>query len=164
MKNKIYNIFIQLIESYLMFFVCFYVLVFFNNIYSKITFLDFKIYKTPQLYILTPLVIFIISKIWYMFFKERHSFVMIVTTFFINSYFMYQFGGLQDFLWFIIKEADIGIKALVFLMSLAIVFIEFILLSLLLANIHSLFTDRLQINNLGGNNDNCKSKKCRIHH
>lgn len=151
-RNKYIITWLQLTESFIIFYVNFLAAYGFNVAYKVFTGVSPDIYLSVPLFIVPPLLIFTVAKVWYRKYSERHSFVMIILSFLINWELMRQFGGSWDYYLFILNNASWLSKIGYGFLHLIILITEFMVISLISGAVHSLFTDRLQSKGKGGFN------------
>ena len=142
MKKKATNNVLQLLEAFIMHIMVFLTVFVINEIYAIfIPMMTIRVFWTWQFIVYPPILFFLTSKLWYLKFSERHSFVMIVTAFLFAEYAIYNSGGLLLLLKSFYNEINIILGIFIAIIYLSL---DFVFSSVVGAMIHSLFFDRLR--------------------
>lgn len=143
-KKRTRNLIMQILECYIVFNFVFFLVLFLNKgAEFIITGLNVRETLSIQLVMITPIIVFVLTKFWYIKFPERHSFFTVISSWVLSEIFVYYFGGVSLFtISFLGKSIMITIASLMMLMIYFT--ISFVLTTFLASALHSLFVDRLQ--------------------
>lgn len=132
---------LQIVEAFIIFYASLSIVFIMNKMYNLIVRnLNFNLFYSWQLFVIPPIIIFIISRLIYLKVKERHSFAMIVTAYILSEILAYGFNGFSKY----ILDGNIKLIILSCVIFILYLIVNFLFVSFICASIHSLFTDRLR--------------------
>lgn len=146
MKRRVNNFtfkdtILQIVEAFVIFYASFSLVCLLNKLYGiTIKNLSFEVFYSWQLIVAPSIITFIISRLIYLWVKERHSFAMIGTSYILSEILVYGFNGFTKY----ILNGNIKSIILSTIIFVLYLIINFLLVSFVCASIHSLFTDRIR--------------------